>query len=304
VIGDIDILVEESESHRAAAVLGDIGFAASDVPADESHHHLPMLHDHAARLTLEIHTRLELHQPDEIAPATWFRADAKRTSFGGGEVLLPSPTRLIAHNAVHSQLNHADDGDEYLQLRQLLDVAMIRARHEAAIDWSEIDRRFVAAGHGKLLANYIALAGTLFGQPMPPLSGAASPALFERLRHATDPSAQAQDEHRVVRYSLKAADMTHDGGHCWQVKLPGRFGTGNTTEAPFASTLILTEDGQPLGPAHSRHEHVRDYGHGAYSHWNGWLYFSSSDAVNPRASGRNYVATVRLPAEPVSSAED
>jgi hypothetical protein len=42
-----------------------------------------------------------------------------------------------------------------IQLRHLLDLALIRARHEGAIDWNELDRRFSTSGLGEVLATYL-----------------------------------------------------------------------------------------------------------------------------------------------------
>lgn len=57
---------------------------------------------------------------------------------------------------------------------------------------------------------------------------------------------------------------------------------------PRASTLKLYENGVLLGPAHSTLADIRAHGHGAYSHWEKWLFFSSSDGTDPRANGRVY----------------
>jgi hypothetical protein len=63
---------------------------------------------------------------------------------------------------------------------------------------------------------------------------------------------------------------------------------GDTLSAPKASTLLLTENGRKLGPAHALHADVRDGGGGAYSHWDGLLYFSTSDNSDPRVNQRRY----------------
>lgn len=59
------------------------------------------------------------------------------------------------------------------------------------------------------------------------------------------------------------------------------------------SSLVLLENGLPLGPAHSKHDHIRALGAGAYSHWEGGIYFSSSDSSDPRTNGRTYTYQVR-----------
>ena len=56
-----------------------------------------------------------------------------------------------------------------IQLRHLLDLALIRARHEGAIDWNELDRRLSTSGLGEVLATYLCFSDELLGQPAPKL---------------------------------------------------------------------------------------------------------------------------------------
>lgn len=41
------------------------------------------------------------------------------------------------------------------------------------------------------------------------------------------------------------------------------------------SSLLLLEDGKPLGPAHAPHEAIRSFGGGRYSYWPDLLIFST-----------------------------
>lgn len=70
--------------------------------------------------------------------------------------------------------------------------------------------------------------------------------------------------------------------------------SGDAISTPAASTAILWEDGNPLGPAHSLHLEVRDLGGGRFSHWGESLIFSASDSSDPRANNRKYVLEVPL----------
>jgi hypothetical protein len=68
-----------------------------------------------------------------------------------------------------------------------------------------------------------------------------------------------------------------------------------------SSTLRLFElwpDGsaKELGPAHSMHSEIRAFGGGRFSHWHEttnnsyYIFFSASDATDPRSNGRRYLA--------------
>ncbi|MET4245531.1 hypothetical protein ACVWXN_001485 [Bradyrhizobium sp. i1.4.4] len=57
---------------------------------------------------------------------------------------------------------------------------------------------------------------------------------------------------------------------------------------PTRSTIVLLEDGKPLGPPHSRSKVAS----GSYSHWRGsGIIFSASDNSDPNTNGRTYSVT-------------
>jgi glycosyltransferase involved in cell wall biosynthesis/SAM-dependent methyltransferase len=87
--------------------------------------------------------------------------------------------------------------------------------------------------------------------------------------------------------------FTPDGGCCWRVNVPDYQAFADSTADGRRSSLLVCEDGQPLGPAHALHGHIREQGRGAYSHWGEALYFSTSDHTDPNRNGRRYA--VRLP---------
>lgn len=167
-LGDLDLLIPEERSADTVAALQDIGFdiKADDAPTPPNHHHLPMLHDSKAGGGVELHTKLTtLPAGLAVLPTDWFAAGARPIGFEGLNIRLPDVTRGVAHIIVHDHFQH-----QRIQLRQLLDIAMIRTRHEDAIDWMDLDRRFCRAGAGEVLATYLALGELLLGQPMPRLS--------------------------------------------------------------------------------------------------------------------------------------
>jgi FkbM family methyltransferase len=83
-----------------------------------------------------------------------------------------------------------------------------------------------------------------------------------------------------------------DGGYGWAVMLPAKVPEGDTVEHPTASNIVLLEDGQPIGPPHTQHEWIRQYGGGRFSHWHRGLYFSTPDDSDPNLNNRRYVVGV------------
>jgi hypothetical protein len=62
---------------------------------------------------------------------------------------------------------------------------------------------------------------------------------------------------------------------------------------PTISSLEVQEDGRALSPAHALHADIAEKGVGRYSHWNGYLIFSTSDNSDPRSNGRVYRLFIR-----------
>jgi hypothetical protein len=87
-------------------------------------------------------------------------------------------------------------------------------------------------------------------------------------------------------YRLKRPD--HEAGHCYISELPQELPLGDSMHEPFASRVELFEDGRPLGPAHSQHDEIRQFGLGRFSHWHRSIYFSTSDNSDARKNRRDY----------------
>ena len=81
-----------------------------------------------------------------------------------------------------------------------------------------------------------------------------------------------------------------EGGHCWHVYVGHEDAADD--RSGNASPLLLFEDGRAVGPPHSLHAEIREKGGGRYSHWRGYLWFSTSDNSDPRSNGRRYIARV------------
>ena len=88
--------------------------------------------------------------------------------------------------------------------------------------------------------------------------------------------------HRIV-------PSRHDSGRAWVAALPRGTGPGDSPADPVGSGLRLFEDGIELGPPHCEHTEIRARGGGRFSHWQGQLWFSTSDGTSPLENGREYV---------------
>lgn len=175
-LGDLDLLVHAPDLHRADDLLKVVGFAPKpDDPLEDGHHHLPMLHEGQTGIGVELHDGLASKPFDRIIPVGWFWEKARPVAWSGGRIHLPDPTRAAAHTVLHDQLVHHQYRWNGIELRQLLDLALLRKAHGAAIDWSELDDRFAQARCGRVLATYLAFDQALFGQSSPPLRSGRNP---------------------------------------------------------------------------------------------------------------------------------
>lgn len=83
--------------------------------------------------------------------------------------------------------------------------------------------------------------------------------------------------------------VRHLDGCCWcldQAFLG--WGDGADDDRTASGGVTLFEDGRCLGPAHALHDDIRRLGGGLYSHWEGVLFFSTSDGTSPLENGRRY----------------
>lgn len=87
-------------------------------------------------------------------------------------------------------------------------------------------------------------------------------------------------------YAGELRDFRHDDGHCWVVSVPPEL----LSDKEAASRLVVFQDDQQLGPAHSTHEDIRRKGEGRFTHWGAEIYFSTADNSDPRTNGRRYRA--------------
>lgn len=77
-------------------------------------------------------------------------------------------------------------------------------------------------------------------------------------------------------------------GYCFIARLPESLPAGDSPDDPYASELMVFEDGVGLGPPHAQHAEIEIRGAGAFSHWHRNLYFSTGDNSDPRINGCRY----------------
>jgi hypothetical protein len=196
-LGDLDVLIPAERSSDAVAALQAIGFRPN---ADDPlhYHHLPMLQDRETGGGVELHTHLVGVKSLDVVPTAWFYTGTRPCAFGDLRIRLAEPTRNVGHLIAHDQLHHHGYQLRRVELRQVLDLAMIRASQESAIDWEELDHRFCRIGLGRVLATYLATSEALLGQPIPQLKCGPPPNAIEDFRRVIEPPGWLQPWERLM----------------------------------------------------------------------------------------------------------
>ncbi len=81
-------------------------------------------------------------------------------------------------------------------------------------------------------------------------------------------------------------------GLCWTVAV---LPYGDDVTTGDVSRLALFEDGKLLTPSHTSHDEIVINGKGSYSHWQNYLFFSTSDGSDPNANSRLYTYKIGDP---------
>jgi hypothetical protein len=157
-----------------------IGFVPEPSPAwiDVEKHHLRRLVHHRSGVGVDLHVDVIPPRWHNLIPTDWFMEDTQAIETRGWRARLPDATRRIAHTIVHDQLAHGARRRRTVELRQLLDVAMLRAQRDSDIDWSMLAGRFGAAGNAVVLSDYLHFGEALLGQQAPLVNTQQSTAML------------------------------------------------------------------------------------------------------------------------------
>jgi len=193
---DIDILLSEQDFPRAIAHLHNNGYFendSADFPLLKQHH--PAIR-RAGLPHIEIHHQVGLGVCGSLLPASTILASAKPFTVDGGRFLIPSPTDLVNHLILHSQLHHSYHDRIFPPLRALVDLRQIQKRFGAQIDWPSLLKTYRDKRELGTLLMHLHQAHDILGLPLPPGIPARLPFSL-RLRYARRQFLQA---HPTLRY--------------------------------------------------------------------------------------------------------
>jgi hypothetical protein len=178
MLGDVDLLVRPGQIDNAEKLLQTMGYAFVPVerrwvvPSPERSplrifHHIPMLIHSETGVGIELHSSLAASEFRSMLPPADVFERAVAIEWNGQDVRVLSPTDRVVHNIVHELLHHAGATRGVVALRQLRELARIVARYGKAVDWENVERRFLKGGHADVLRERAAICPALMGVHMP-----------------------------------------------------------------------------------------------------------------------------------------
>lgn len=184
---DLDILVPGVELDRAVAALQRLGYQPEPNAArrHRNHHHYPRLMRAGTMAPIELHRSLgprgraasgpvfllDPTDKDPAMPELAALCDALPLPARGLTVAGLSPEHRICHAILHSELQDRHHALGVIALKELLDLAAVRERYGATIDWSVIRAIFQANQREAVLDSFLLLAERCLDLKQPKGSG-------------------------------------------------------------------------------------------------------------------------------------
>jgi Uncharacterised nucleotidyltransferase len=179
-MADLDILVPATSIDDCVAALATHGIkqAATDIHP-RSHHYRPLGRSDLP-VVIELHHEVLAYPRGEFLTSDEVRASMLKLENSGAQFAVPSPACAVIHNISHSQLGNHDYVYGSVDLRSLLDLALLSRAHRNRLDWAEISERFIRRGWRYAWEYHVSWARRL-GADVPPLeSTSAISRLFYR----------------------------------------------------------------------------------------------------------------------------
>ena len=168
-MADLDILVPATRAGDCIAALKGHGFTQLTTYQHPRSHHHPPLGRADFPVPIELHHSVLAYPHCDFLTSEEMLSSALRLSDYGVLVAAPSPTHAAMHNIAHAQLNDHDCLYGRVDLRGLLDLALLSSVHGNRVDWDLINQRFIDARHRHALEYHIQWARRL-GAKVPSLS--------------------------------------------------------------------------------------------------------------------------------------
>jgi hypothetical protein len=179
---DVDLLLPADQIPRAAVHLYKNGYYQSESAIFlQFRHHHPAIRRPGSP-SFEIHHQLVIGGHNRLLTPAALLARAQPLTYNGATFIIPSPTDLVNHLILHSQLAHPYPDRIFPPLRALLDLAQLQTRFGDEIDWHALAQTYAENRQSATLILHLHHANQVLGLPIPPPIPTTLPFLL-RLRY-------------------------------------------------------------------------------------------------------------------------
>lgn len=171
ILGDIDFLVEPHQSPLCEEILRDLGYREAPDPhrepdglaTDTRHHHINPYYLPGTPLVVEVHIKTTYAISAGVLPRERAMQDCLAVELGAGKARVMSPTNQLLLNTLHGNLPNRSFIGSTIELRQLLDFALIDFHFGASIDWDSWHQTANRHGLNTIFNTYRTLSVQLLG---------------------------------------------------------------------------------------------------------------------------------------------
>jgi hypothetical protein len=181
---DVDVLIAHSKMTESTAALALLGYRdrrrrplVPDFPTEDpqaapsEQYHVGLVH-RPTGIRVELHHAVSVPQFAALLSAQDALDRATSLSANGIMFSVLAPTDRVVHHVLHAQLHHPYLHHQGVQnaivdLRQLVDLAILVDAFGSDIDWADVEFRFSSNGYANVLADYLAYLAILLDRRVP-----------------------------------------------------------------------------------------------------------------------------------------
>lgn len=142
-MADLDILIPEARIGDCVAILDSRGITGFDDYLHPRSHHCAPLSRADLPVPIELHHEVLAYPYGSILTPDEMQASSVLLNGHGARIAVPSPGHALIHNIAHAQRSNRDCLFGRIDLRGLLDFALIVQTHGTQLDWDEINRHLM-----------------------------------------------------------------------------------------------------------------------------------------------------------------
>ncbi|TCP39281.1 nucleotidyltransferase family protein [Rhodovulum marinum] len=155
LLADLDLLVPQGQLQTAHRTLLELAGRGAQAPGHPElvaqHKHLLPVVGAGGQAPVELHHAILPEEARALAPAEDIIARSEEIVLGQARLRVPAPTDRVLIAMLHGPAGGGTYLAPMLQMRDLLDIRFLAARHGDRIDWDWLERHLAGAGWSGVL---------------------------------------------------------------------------------------------------------------------------------------------------------